>query len=142
MTSDFSQDTKHPEPDEWREGMPEKNVFRDSISNRSSRQEHGRAIILEGQAATRFVWLDGKRLFPGRSLRHRSHSPTGFNWGYGGSGPAQLALAVLLECTDEETAGRLYQEFKWEWISHIPGGMDFDWEIPVEAWIAGKTQAP
>lgn len=25
----------------------------------------------------------------------RSHSPAGFAWGYGGSGPAQLALALL-----------------------------------------------
>ena len=24
-----------------------------------------------------------------------NHSPTGFSWGYGGSGPAQLALARL-----------------------------------------------
>jgi hypothetical protein len=24
-----------------------------------------------------------------------NHSPTGFEWGYGGSGPAQLALAIL-----------------------------------------------
>jgi len=34
-----------------------------------------------------------------RALRLRSdlfnHSPTGFEWGYGGSGPAQLALAIL-----------------------------------------------
>ncbi len=25
----------------------------------------------------------------------RNHSPSGFEWGYGGSGPAQLALAIL-----------------------------------------------
>jgi hypothetical protein len=27
-----------------------------------------------------------------------SHSPTGFEWGYCGSGPAQLALALCLDC--------------------------------------------
>lgn len=27
----------------------------------------------------------------------RNHSPTGFEWGYGGSGPAQLALAILAD---------------------------------------------
>ena len=27
----------------------------------------------------------------------RNHSPSGFNWGYGGSGPAQLALAILAD---------------------------------------------
>jgi hypothetical protein len=26
-----------------------------------------------------------------------NHSPTGFAWGYGGSGPAQLALALLAD---------------------------------------------
>ena len=36
-----------------------------------------------------------------RALRLRldlfNHSPTGFEWGYGGSGLAQLALAILAE---------------------------------------------
>src|SRR5262249_40617485 len=27
----------------------------------------------------------------------RNHSPTGFEWGYGGSGPAQLALAIIAD---------------------------------------------
>lgn len=27
----------------------------------------------------------------------RNHSPSGFNWGYHGSGPAQLALAILAD---------------------------------------------
>src|SRR5262245_22144387 len=30
-------------------------------------------------------------------LELRNHSPTGFEWGYGGSGPAQLALALLVD---------------------------------------------
>ncbi len=43
----------------------------------------------------------------------RNHSPTGFSWGYSGSGPAQLALAILshaLHC--DERAEELYQDFK------------------------------
>lgn len=28
---------------------------------------------------------------------HLRHSPTGFNWGYGGSGPAELARCILLD---------------------------------------------
>src|SRR6516225_2178066 len=36
-----------------------------------------------------------KPLNPRQELRN--HSPTGFEWGYGGSGPAQLALAILAE---------------------------------------------
>jgi hypothetical protein len=34
------------------------------------------------------------------SLRHRNHSPDGFEWGYHGSGPAQLALAILLHAAE------------------------------------------
>lgn len=49
----------------------------------------------------------------------RNHSPTGFQWGYGGSGPAQLALALLLDVTgDPETALQYYQRFKGEVVSH------------------------
>lgn len=43
----------------------------------------------------------------------RNHSPDGFAWGYAGSGPAQLALAILCDALgDDERAARLYQRFK------------------------------
>jgi hypothetical protein len=43
-----------------------------------------------------------------------NHSPTWFEWGYGGSGPAQLALAILADhLGDNATAVRLHQQFKW-----------------------------
>jgi hypothetical protein len=43
----------------------------------------------------------------------RNHSPSGFNWGFGGSGPAQAALAIVAHCTgDDELALRVYQRFK------------------------------
>lgn len=48
------------------------------------------------------------------------HSPTGFEWGYHGSGPADLALNILFYCTDDEfLAKRYYQYFKQEVISGI-----------------------
>lgn len=34
-----------------------------------------------------------------------SASPSGFEWGYSGSGPAQLAVAVLAHTYDDEFAG-------------------------------------
>lgn len=40
--------------------------------------------------------------------------------GYGGSGPAQLALAVLLRFTDRDTARRYYRVFKWDCIATLP----------------------
>ena len=41
-----------------------------------------------------------------------NHSPTGFEWGYGGSGPAQLALAILAHEFGDEFAQDNYQQFK------------------------------
>jgi hypothetical protein len=42
-----------------------------------------------------------------------NHSPTGFEWGYHGSGPAQLALAILCDALeDDKRASRLHQPFK------------------------------
>jgi len=63
---------------------------------------------------------DQERLTPERSLALVNHSPSGFEWGYGGSGPAQLALALLLDYTDDEAfALDHYQAFKTEVVSQL-----------------------
>lgn len=50
-----------------------------------------------------------------------NHSPTGFEWGYGGSGPAQLALALVADATgDDALALRVYQQFKAEIVQGLP----------------------
>lgn len=49
----------------------------------------------------------------------RNHSPSGFEFGYGGSGPAQLALAILADCCDDATALECYQAFKWCVVAHV-----------------------
>jgi len=52
-----------------------------------------------------------------------NHSPTGFEWGYHGSGPAQLALALLIEhLEDTDQALALHQSFKQQVIAHLPFG--------------------
>lgn len=68
-------------------------------------------------------------LDPGPSQRLRNHSPDGFNWGYGGSGPAQLALALLLEHFDGDAARALsmYQDFKFKVIGRLD--QDSDWSL-------------
>lgn len=51
----------------------------------------------------------------------RRHSPTGFNWGYAGSGPAQLALALCADALDDdERALRVYQRVKGELLVNAP----------------------
>ena len=57
-----------------------------------------------------------------KSLRVRRHSPDGFNWGYSGSGPAQLALAILLDLYPEkgdDWAHRIHQRFKFSVIAKL-----------------------
>jgi hypothetical protein len=52
-----------------------------------------------------------------------NHSPTGFSWGYGGSGPAQLALALLADSLgDNDRAIRLHQDFKFKVVACWPEG--------------------
>lgn len=81
---------------------------------------------LEGNAQSRQVWLDGELLDPRPSQRVNNHSPDGFNWGYGGSGPAQLALAIMLKLTGKEEG---YQHFKWAVIAGLPQAQDFKIEF-------------
>lgn len=97
------------------------------LHNLPMNKENG--VILRrkgGDIETNVPWL----------LRH--HSPTGFEWGYEGSGPADLALnileVVLLMCgykgpkTDGLFEGgsclsiafALHQNFKREFIAKIP----------------------
>lgn len=55
------------------------------------------------------------------------HSPTGFSWGYGGSGPAQLALAILAHYAGDEVSLRHYQAFKAAVVARFP--QDQSWQI-------------
>jgi len=89
---------------------------------------------------TRDVFIDGKRLDPSKSLKIYNHSPDGFSWGYGGSGPSQLALAILLETLTKEEAISNYQSFKWEYVSKFPQS-DFEADIDIKQWI-NKSQSP
>ncbi len=51
------------------------------------------------------------------------HSPTGFEWGYSGSGPAQLALALLMDTLGRDQKDRalgLHQSFKAAIVTKLP----------------------
>lgn len=79
------------------------------------------------------VVRSGKRVIdPRGSQAVWNHSPAGFNWGYQGSGPAQLALALLLDAgLPDDIAVRLHQDFKRSFVSKWPGGKN--WSLPGEA---------
>lgn len=88
---------------------------------------------LKGKIATGEIWVDGQKLSPEHSQAVINHSPTGFSWGYGGSGPAQLALALMLEYFPKDKALAIYQDFKWEFIATLPQE-DFETTIDLEEW--------
>lgn len=85
-------------------------------------------LLVDGDWLTREVHIDGQVLRPDRSQKVRNHSPDGFNWGYGGSGPAQLALAILLKYMPEEIAVKVYQTFKFNVVAKWP---QHDFEVTV-----------
>jgi hypothetical protein len=67
------------------------------------------------------------------------HSPTGFEWGYGGSGPADLALNILLEWgCDRQEADRLYQEFKFDFLASVPFHGGVIEPATISRWLAVK----
>jgi len=66
-------------------------------------------------------------------LRHIvKHSPTGMEWGYGGSGPSDLALSILNNYFEDDLdkALDIYQAFKFDKITLMN-----KWE-----WILGKVE--
>lgn len=97
------------------------------------------------------VLIDGKKL-PLR-LDLANHSPTGFEYGYGGSGPAQLALAILIEplakklgyaseklAAPDWIAVQLHQKFKFSVVAKLQGN---DWTLTsdqVDAAISTLVQ--
>lgn len=49
----------------------------------------------------------------------RNHSPDGFEWGYNGSGPSQLALAILANEYGDDIALEYYRDFREEFVARI-----------------------
>jgi hypothetical protein len=92
-----------------------------------------------GVCRTQEVFINGVELLRKDSLRPMNHSPTGFAWGYGGSGPAQLALAILLKFVNEPTALSLHQDFKREVIAQLDGKQPFCLLVKrIRAWLGSK----
>ena len=78
-----------------------------------------------GEPQDHSVYIENFKLSPEHSQQVYNHSLDGFSWGcpparhcpYGGSGSAQLALALMLLYCDCDTALRIYQDFKQEFVA-------------------------
>lgn len=69
------------------------------------------------------VRVDGCPLNPQFGLK--TFSRNGFEWSFEGAEPRQLALAILADATDAETALRLSALF----MTEIVANFDNDWEM-------------
>lgn len=82
------------------------------------------------------LFIDGREILPGDSLKIRNHSPSGFAWGYSGSGAAQTALAVCLHIFRyPAVAEALYQDFKATFVAHWPLAKPFNQEIDITEFM-------
>lgn len=70
------------------------------------------------------VTIDWLPLSPHRSRQVEDHSPTGFSWGYPGSGPSQLALLLEAGASDRE-ALFYHHDFKDEVVARLPNQRAF-----------------
>ena len=74
------------------------------------------------------------------------HSPGGFEWGYHGSGPADLAYNILLFVTKlEKLAEELYQAYKAEVVCYWGWGNNRGFKTSdreVWSWIAQQRLCP
>lgn len=90
-------------------------------------QNVGNALILENND------FEASSPLPPR-LDLVNHSPTGFAWGYHGSGPAQLALALLCHVFPDRVALAYHQDFKNDVIARRDGEWDIT-EAEIRDWM-------
>jgi len=88
-----------------------------------------------GVEVTVLEQFEDQKYIPIGLLKHRVyHSPTGFEWGYLGSGPSDLARSILWDHLGKEPPRVLYMEFKEKFVS----GWKDEWEIngcQIQDWI-------
>ena len=67
------------------------------------------------------------------------HSPTGIEWGYAGSGPADLALSILARVAGMDEAERHYHAFLHAVVACLPEAGGLVRASDVRAWLREQT---
>jgi hypothetical protein len=94
----------------------------------------------DGNATVIVVNDDGRR----RPLSHFArHSPSGFEWGFAGSGPADLARSILAHHLGGRVAppARVYQLFKCTVVAGLPKG---EWRLTsddIASWLQHELRS-
>ncbi|MHB1826781.1 MAG: DUF6166 domain-containing protein [Steroidobacteraceae bacterium] len=110
-------------------------------------------MIDERQGDVR-VWREADGALQASVAHLAHHSPSGFECGYGGSGPADLALSILAAFVPARADGpteRLYkgarcsrfawmhhQRFKWDLIATLPKEGGVLSAADIREWIAAR----
>jgi len=76
------------------------------------------------------VPIEQVNVLRGTDIKPLPHSgerdPTGFSWGYGGSGPAELSRSILADFFGKQSRQvALYHDFKWNVIAGLKKGQSF-----------------
>ena len=77
------------------------------------------------------------------SLEVINHAPYGFEWGYYGSGPAQLALAILLDHTCNSCVASLhYKAFNRDFVGPASDAGFTITSNQIKTWLARRADIP
>ena len=135
------------ENDYWPSYSERRNPFRPRDSRTESKPQEAPVFTLDKTtfiiSGTKVIsgeqrlYVDGIELLPHEGQKVHNHSPDGFSWGYGGSGPAQSALAICLHIfKNKHVATALYQNFKFAYVSQWkPVGEPFRKEIDIADFL-------
>jgi len=94
------------------------------------------------------IYADGSRIKV--FLDECNHSPDGFEWGYGGSGPAQSAYAILRTFFEDYFSGdvrkakhfafALHQDFKFKYVAGFQHNERQILAKEVEKWVISQKK--
>lgn len=98
-----------------------------TVTYRGTRHGPGQVIVTVQRGGT---------VYP---LPHRvHHSPDGFEWGYGGSGPSDLARSLLADYIGAVPDPNVYQRFKFEVVAALPADGWTLTDADIAQWLDGR----
>jgi hypothetical protein len=135
-----------------RSARPVRYVIRRETATRSELlasawSEHDLRTLAWPRVVHAYAIDDGRE--PRPIIHHVRHSPSGFESGYEGSGPAELARCLLIdrfgahERADDRDSDPLpvsYQQFKREFIARVPQNVrEFQIDAgAIDAWVRSQ----
>lgn len=87
-------------------------------------------VVVEGNWETRQVWIDNVKIYPNAAVKELKSPFGGLSWGYKGSAPENLSMAILLHVLGKDNAKYAHKEFYDKVVSRIEKS-DFMIEIKI-----------